>query len=121
MIWLGYGCDHKELHGVEPREGVGWSPLLALTSAVALVGAAAAAGMSLHGYQSATRLFWMSYALIVVPAAVRLAWPRVSRVERVLLLNLLGVALYMTRILANPTAFYSQDELLHLYTTIDII
>jgi hypothetical protein len=118
---LGYGCDHKALQCPEPPESLGWSPYLALGSAGAFVATAAATGMSLNGYDGSTQLFWASFAVIVVPSAIRLTWPGASRLERIWLLNMLGAGLFMTRILAHPTGFYGHDEFLHWSTTIDIL
>ena len=119
--WLGYGCDHDGLDCVAPAEGAGWAPRLALVCAAALLVDAFANGLSLDGWPYAEGLFWVCFGVIVVPSTLRLAWPRISRAERIWLLNILSVSLYLTRILATPTVFYGHDEYVHWSTTIDIV
>src|SRR5579883_111228 len=119
--WLGYGCDRQGYDCVNPVESLGWAPRLMLASAAALVLDATASSLSLNGWTYGAALFWACFALITLPVVLRIAWPNVSRRERIWLLNILGASLFMTRILESPTHFYGHDEYLHWSTTIDIL
>ena len=118
---LGYGSRHDGLECAEPVESAGRAPRLALLSAGALLGIAAASALSLAGSKLGVALFWLSLAVIILPLSFRIAWPRVSRTERIWLVNILGLSLYLIRIIPSPVAFYGHDEYLHWSTTIDIL
>src|SRR5271165_179013 len=118
---LGYGSHHDGLECAEPVESAGWAPRLALVSAGALLGIAAASALSLAGSKHGVALFWLSLAVIILPLSLRMVWPRVNRTERIWLVNILGLSLYLIRIIPSPVAFYDYDEYLHWSTTIDIL
>lgn len=99
-----------------------WSvPAIALTAAVGLglIGLADAnsrAGSSPLGF-----LFWLGLLLLFAPVAFRTLSPGASRRDRLLLMLLLGVGLYLVKVLASPTSFTFIDEFIHLRTTQDIL
>ena len=122
-VFGGWATDPNStgIERVAPIEEAGWAPHIGVASGVALVVAAVASGLSLDGYRGATLIFWAAFGLIVVPTTCRVAWPAVSRTERLWLLNMFGVVLYLTRLLSHPTGFYGHDEYLHWSTAIDIL
>jgi hypothetical protein len=56
-----------------------------------------------------------------VPAAVRLIAPEAERPERIGLVALLGMGLYLVKLLHSPMSFTLSDELQHWRTAGDII
>lgn len=102
------------------RESWGWLPMLSVTCALGLLVMALADNAARAGQRVADLLFWAALLLIVGPVAVRLACPSASRGERVGLLALLSVALYLVKALAYPTAFAMVDEFQHWRTEQDI-
>ena len=118
---LGYGSHHDGLECAEPVESAGWAPPLALVSAGALLGTAAASALSLAGSEHGVALFWLSVAVVILPLSFRIVWPRASRTERIWLVNILGLSLYLIGIIPSPIAFWGHDEYLHWSTTIDIL
>src|SRR5271166_5593782 len=118
---LGYGSHHDGLECAEPVESAGWAPRLALVSAGTLLGTAAANALSLAGSEHGVALFWLSLAIIILPLSFRIVCPKVSRTERIWLVNILGLSLYLTTIVAKPTVFFGHDEYLHWSSTIDIL
>ncbi|MGH2386661.1 MAG: hypothetical protein ACRDIE_00545, partial [Chloroflexota bacterium] len=59
----------------------------------------------------ATPLFWLSLVTIVAPTALRLGTRHASRQERLGLVVVLGVALYLVKVLRDPSEFSYFDEL----------
>jgi hypothetical protein len=100
--------------------GWGWLPTLALWSACGLVLVAMAYNIARAGADGANLLFWGGLLMVFVPVAARLAVERVARHERIGLVVLLGLALYMVKLLHSPLAFTFSDELQHWRTAGDI-
>ena len=69
----------------------------------------------------AEALFWVGLLLIVLPGALRLLSREPSRLERIGLILLIGMGLYVVKVLRDPIAFTRHDELLHWRTATDII
>ncbi|GAC1467346.1 MAG: hypothetical protein PVS3B1_17430 [Ktedonobacteraceae bacterium] len=65
-------------------------------------------------------LLFPGLLLLFVPAAVRLLLPVTERTERIYLLSLVGVSLYLIKVLASPLYFSLFDEFLHMRTANDI-
>lgn len=85
-----------------------------LLVAVAYTGARSEASWSLP-------LFWLGLLLIYMPAVLRLASADASRRERIGLLAVLGICLYMVKVLHDPLAFGLPDEFMHWRTAHDIL
>jgi hypothetical protein len=66
-------------------------------------------------------LFWIGLLLVVLPGALRLLSRGPSRSERIGLVLLIGMGLYIVKVLRDPIAFTRHDELLHWRTATDII
>jgi hypothetical protein len=65
-------------------------------------------------------LFWAGMAMLWVAPIVRILGREASRGERIALLVLLGMAMYVVKVLYSPRYFVGYDELLHWRTGEDI-
>jgi hypothetical protein len=102
-------------------EGFGRLPQFALSAALSLVVVAIAFASARAGWNLADDLFWFAIAALFLPFAVRLLREDVSREERIGLIVVLGVSLYLVKVLQSPTQFIQFDELLHLQTANSIL
>ena len=103
------------------RSALGAMPLLALSAAAGLILVALGNTASREGLASAQPLFWGGLVVIYAPIALRLLSTSASREERLALSVLLGVALYLVKILYSPTAFTLHDELATWRQTSDFL
>jgi hypothetical protein len=94
---------------------------LSLSSALAICGLSGSYAASRAGTAWAEPLFWLSILLLAVPIAIRLLGTVASRRERIILLLILGLGLYLAKVLQSPLAFTLYDELQHLRPAIDIL
>jgi len=69
----------------------------------------------------AVLLFWTGLLLLFVPIAAQLMAPVVPRRERVGLVVLLGLGLYLAKVLHSPLDFTYHDEMIHWRTVNDIL
>src|SRR5690349_8963265 len=76
-------------------EGWGWLPVLSVVCALGLVILATAFTGGRTDEWWANPLFWVGFLVTAVPVAVRLLSPDASRTERIGLVSLLRLALYM--------------------------
>lgn len=107
----------------EPLSGEswGWLPALSLATALGLVLMAAADYGGRWSASWAYPLFWMALVVMFVPTAWRLVSARPTRQERIGLLVVLGIGLYIIKWLQSPTAFLLMDESAHWRTLADIV
>jgi hypothetical protein len=100
-----------------------WVSFIVLCSAAGLALVAAANNASFHGssYGRALTPFFLGLTLIFAPAALRVLMRDVDRRERLVLVVILGSALYVVKILGAPSAFIFNDEFIHLRNTFDIL
>jgi len=66
-------------------------------------------------------LFWVGILGIFVPIAGYLLFTDPSRRERISVIVILAVALYLVKVMNSPTGFTYHDEFLHWSTTIGIL
>ncbi|HEX8075825.1 MAG TPA: hypothetical protein VF545_12700 [Thermoleophilaceae bacterium] len=92
---------------------------LALAIAIGLLVVALADDAARDGRGGAYTLFWVGVLAIFVPALVHALRVR-SRREAVIGVVLLGVGLYLVKVLHSPTHFTFHDEFSTLRTTVDI-
>jgi hypothetical protein len=99
----------------------GWVPALSVTSAVGvfLVGLAYEGGRL--SAQWADPLFWFGLLVIYLPIAMRLFSSRPTRWERIALLVVLVITLYIVKYMQYPLYFAYFDEFTHTRTTQDIL
>src|SRR5262249_43346014 len=108
---------------VMPAVGTSWGRLPAgsLLGASGLLLVALGNNGARTGAAGADLLFWAGLLLLFVPAAWRLIASEAARQERVGLVALLGVGLYLVKLLHSPLSFTFSDELQHWRTANDIL
>lgn len=99
----------------------GWLPALSLLVSISLMLIAVADGAARRGMESADLLFWTGLVLMYAPALWRLFTDIPQRRERVGLLILLSIGLYIVKVLHSPNGYTFFDELLHVRTANDIL
>lgn len=99
--------------GVARTVGLGMFAPLAVVGAVGLAIVSLADGLSRTGRAGAALLFWVGLSVIVIPTFARLVHPGTGPGERVALLVLLGLTLYVVKVMRDPFAFTYADELVH--------
>lgn len=104
-----------------PPANPNWIAALSLDASLALLLIAAGDAASRNGKGAASLLFWTGMVLLLLPLAGRIAWPRVARNERLLLLLLLAESLFLYKLFYAPTGFVHYDEFLHWATAHDIL
>lgn len=123
---LKHGASRPLREGAEAvalpaTEGWGSLPALSLVSALGLLLVALADTVARNGAALATPLFWAGLLALFVPIATRLVLAAPSRPERIGLVVVLGLGLYLVKILHGPLFFTGHDELIHSRTAQDII
>jgi hypothetical protein len=105
------------------RIKLAWVCFVVLFCATGLALVAAANNASFDGlnYNEALVGFFLGLIFIFVPAAIRVLMRDVDRRERLILVIILGVALYVVKILGSPNAFTFNDEYIHVRNTLDIL
>jgi hypothetical protein len=98
----------------------GWLPTLSLTCALGLLLVALADSDARGARGSAALLFWAGLLVLFVPVALRLGSSRVVRCERIELVALLALGLYVVKVLHSPLFFTFHDELVYWRTTNDV-
>src|SRR5665213_2559233 len=99
-----------------------WTSLVGLSLALGIGSVAVADAESRrgYGYTGPSYFFWVGMLLIIFPIALRVLMRDVARRERLTLVVLLGVSLYLVKYLSSPSAFTFSDEYIHLRSTLDI-
>jgi hypothetical protein len=103
------------------RLRIGHLPALALASAAGVALVSVADALSRTGRAHAELVFWLGLLVIFVPIVARLTSAAPRRGERVALLVLLGLAFYLVKVLRDPFAFTSADELVHQHNALQIL
>lgn len=99
----------------------GWVPVISLTSASALLLMALAYNGARTVAWWTDLPFWFGLVLLFVPIAARLSTAQASRRERLILLCLFGLGLYLVKIFQYPLFFTYHDEFIHWRTADDIL
>lgn len=102
---------------IQAARAQGWGrlPTLSLIGAVGLLLVATADTLSRSGAGQYEALFWVGLLALVVPILTRLASNEPSRQERIGLVVLVGLGLYLVKVMHSPFEFTFADELVHLY------
>ncbi len=74
-----------------------------------------------YAYHTTSAFFWSGLLLIFIPIAGRILCRTTGRCERLVLVVLLGITLYLVKVLASPDGFTSFDEYIHWRSTTDIL
>lgn len=69
----------------------------------------------------AVPMFWFGLMVVFLPVALRLGRPSITRGERISLIVVLGIYLYLIKVLHSPGLFTFADELMHWRTADDIL
>lgn len=94
--------------------------LLSLTSSIGILVVALAYEAGRLAMQWSDPLFWLGIVVIFLPIASRLLFSQPMRRERIALLVILGMGLYLVKVLQYPLYFAYHDEFSHLRTAQDI-
>lgn len=100
---------------------LGRLPVLSLVAALGLLVISVADTLSRLDLPGASIIWWVGLLVIVAPIGHRLLLGDAGRRERVGLVVLVGLALYMVKVLGSPDAFVMLDESLHWATLDDIV
>jgi hypothetical protein len=95
----------------------GWLPLLSLTGAAGLLLISTANYLARSGITGGELPFWSGLVILLVPVALRLTAPEMSRQERIGLVVWLGLGLYFVKIMNSPVGFTFADEFVHFYNS----
>lgn len=122
----GYGVEETTSRDVQVRaiahaQSWGWFPALSVTSASGLLLLALADSSARVESEWAPVLMYAGLLMLFVPVAARLLSAAPSRRERIGLVVILGLSLFLVHLLRSPVMFTSFDELLHWRSTHDII
>lgn len=107
-----------------PRRTVptlGRVPEVAVIAAFGLVLIALGNNLARSSSILAGPLFWLGLITILAPIAVRLVGRSATRRERLWLVAILGLSLYLVKFLHDPLQFTMYDEILHIRTADDIL
>lgn len=96
---------------------VPWFAAIACTSGLGLLGIALSFSASRAGNPGLEPLFWLGYLAILLPIGLRLLARGVPRPERLGLIMLAVLVLYLVKVLHDPYGFTYSDEYLHAYNT----
>jgi hypothetical protein len=99
----------------------GWLPILALTNAWGVLVVAYAYISSRYVTTDVSIFFWLGLLIIFVPSTIRLISPKASRFERMGILCVVGISLYIIKIMFSPLYFSGYDEFLHWFTANGIV
>ncbi len=99
---------------------VTWLPIITLIASVGLLQVSLANSAARVDAPQADAQFWIGILLIFVPTTLRLLSPDISRDERMKLVLVLGMGLYLTKLMGTPIQMGYHDEHAHWRTAIDI-
>jgi hypothetical protein len=98
----------------------GSAPYVLATASSGVFLVSVADALSRSGIRGSQLLFWLGILIVVLPACARLASDAASRRERIALVVIVGVSLYLVKVLLDPFAFAFADEYLHAYNADEI-
>lgn len=102
--------------------GWGWLPALSLVAAFGLFLTVLAYNDARNGTnQQNAALRWVGVLVIFMPLAIRMYAVQVPRKERLGLVILMGLTLYLVKVLYSPLEFKFVDELQHWRATLNIL
>lgn len=114
--------DDQDDTSAETSESTwGWLPALSLVSSLGLLLVSSANYRSRMGWEGADPFFWAGLLLVFVPTASRLVAAGAGRRERLGLVVVLGLTLYLVKVTQSPVAFTFPDEMHQLYNVTAIV
>lgn len=108
-------------HALASTNVWGCLPLLSVVAACGVFLVSLADTQARMASPWAELLLWVGIMVVFVPIALRLMWSEVTSREGLGLALILGLSLYLVRVLHSPIGFTFTDELLHLRTITDIV
>ena len=99
---------------------LGWLPLLTLLSSLGVFVVAYAYNIARDNVPGADFFFWSGLLLIFVPVLARVISSAASRFERIGLLCVDAICLYLVKVILSPLYFSGYDEFLHWRSANDI-
>jgi hypothetical protein len=115
----GFYSDFREWAGT--ANSWGWLPEIAVVQSLILLLVAWTFVQARAGSGSAEQYLWMGLAMLILPVAFRLASAQPARRERIGLILLLGMSLFLVKVMHSPLAFTFPDELSHLRNVNEIL
>jgi hypothetical protein len=103
------------------RVSLGLAPALSVVAGIGLILVALGNNAARLDEGPAQQLFWGGLIVIYAPITLRLLSKSASREERIALSLILGGALYLVKVLYDPTSFILHDELATWRQTHDLI
>ena len=103
------------------RVTVAWQPVILASTGAGLLLVGLADEQARIDSPMSLPLFWAGIMLMVGPSTWRLLGPAPSRNERISIALILGLALYLVKVMASPIAFTLPDEFSHWRTLDDIL
>jgi hypothetical protein len=95
------------------RAGLGWFPFLAVTAAIGVAVCTIGDALSRSTRSSSELPFWAGGLIILVPIVFRICSAEPRRSERLSLVVLLGLSLYLVKVVLDPFGFTFADEFIH--------
>lgn len=96
-------------------------PFFTLVAGEALLVVAAANALARSGHRGGVVLFWLATLSLFALAAFRLTSPIPSRRERVGIVVVVGMTLYLVKVLKDPFTFTYSDEFIHSYNALQVL
>jgi hypothetical protein len=90
-----------------------WLPVLSLVAALGLAAIVVADTLARSGRARPDALYWFGLLLIVVPISMRLLVRNVARTERIGLVLVASLELYLVKVAWSPVTFTLGDEFIH--------
>lgn len=115
-------ANHAEVAEVQTKvSDWGWLPALSVFAACGLLFIALADAASLRASSLAEPLFYAGLLIVLMPIAARLIAIQPSRRERIGLVVVLGMVLYLVKVLHSPFGFTFADEFVHWHNVNQIL
>ena len=105
----------------QQAESWGWMPAISLISSCGLLFISIVNTYMREGSAWLEGLFWIGLMVIVIPIALRLTSNNASRRERIALLVMFGLILYLVKVMQSPFGFTFADEFVHQYNAAQIL
>jgi hypothetical protein len=102
-------------------ESFGLLPWLSLSTALGFALVAAAFYANRRQVPWAELVYWVGIAVLALPVLVRLLAASASRAERIGLVIVLAVGLYLVKVAYGPLAFTFPDEFAHEYNVVQVL
>jgi len=97
-----------------------WSLIITLLNVFGLLSIAYGFTQARQVGADISLLLFCGLILLFVPVVIKLLLPTTTRAERIYLLCLIGISLYLVKVLSSPLYFSLFDEFLHMRTANDI-